>query len=152
MPLVLEEVRSKDLTSEEKRSIFDHALDLHLVGGEEVENLTLDILEKEDQNVRHLLRIKMGDEHVGVLYLLPVSSQQHHLEMTILIHGQSRGRGYTAQAVHALEAWLAARYDVLFLCANVREHNPLRKELTKFLIENGYVYNPGMGMFVKKLR
>ena len=152
MPLVLEEVHSMDLTSEEKQSIFSHALDLHLVGGEEVENLTLDILEKEDQNVRHLLRIKKEEQHVGVLYVLPVFSQQHHLEMTILIHAQNRGKGYTAQAVHALEALLSAKYDKLFLCATVREHNPLRKELTKFLIENDYTYNSGMGMFVKKMR
>ncbi|HEY4643505.1 MAG TPA: GNAT family N-acetyltransferase [Bacteroidota bacterium] len=151
MSLRLEEIRSKDLTTEERQSIFDHALDLHLVGGEEVDNLTLDILER-DGSVKHLLRIVDGLERVGVLYILPVASQEGHLEMTILVHGRSRGKGYTAQAVQALEAWLSQKYRSISLCATVREHNPLRKELTKFLIESGYLYEPEKGMFVKKLK
>lgn len=152
MMIMLQELRAKDFTPEEKDSIFRHALDLHLIGGEEVENLTLDILEREDERVKHLLRIKDVETNVGVLYLLPVESRPDHLEMTILIHEGSRGKGFTAQAVHALESWLAARYPALSLCATVREHNPLRKELTKFLIDNGYRYEPEVGRFVKKVR
>ena len=153
MALVLEEIRSKDLTAEEKQSILSHAVDLHLLGSDEHVDVGFDILAQRETNVRHLLRIKSDNANAGVIYVFPFSKVPNHFEMTILIHESFRGQHLTSQAVSSLENFLVSKSPTsLSLCATVRDHNPYRKELTGFLLRQGYEYKPEHAAFVKKLR
>ncbi len=153
MGTVLEEIRSRDLTAQEKEAILAHAADLHLLGSDEMVDVGFDLLAEKETEVKHLLRIKSDGASAGVIYVFPFGSVHDHLEMTILIHEPFRGRHLTSQAVSALESYLASRSRSPFsLCAVVRDHNPLRKELTAFLIKHGFQYIPAHGAFIKKIR
>ena len=153
MALVLEEVRANDLTPQEKQSILSHAVDLHLLGSDDMVDVGLDILAQKETNVTHLFRIKLDNENAGVMYLFPFAGLKDHLEMTILIHEPFRGKHLTVEAVSSLEKLLASSSPAsLSLCATVRDHNPLRKELIGFLMKQGYQYRPEHQAFIKKIR
>ncbi len=153
MALALEEVRAKDLTPQEKQSILSHAVDLHLLGSDEMVDVGFDILAERETNVKYLFRIKLDNENAGVMYLFPFASLKDHVEMTILIHEPFRGKHLTVEAVSSLEKLLSSRsQSSLSLCATVRDHNPLRKELTGFLLKQGYEYKPEHQAFIKNIR
>ncbi len=153
MPVTLEEIQSRDLTQTEKDSILAHAIDLHLIGSDEAEHVGFDIIAQKETNVKHLLRIKHENQHVGVIYLFPLGNFTNHLEMTILVHEPFRGRHFTAEAVGQVESMLAAKYpSPISLCATVQDHNPMRKELTNFLLKHSYHYEPQHSVFIKKIR
>ncbi len=153
MALFLEKIRSKDLTAEEKQSILVHAADLHLLGSDELVDVGFDILAQRDTSVKHLLRIKSDADNAGIIYVFPFRDVPHHFEMTILLHEHFRGQHLTSQAVSTLENFLLAESpSSLSLCATVRDHNPLRKELTGFLLRHGYEYKPEHEAFIKKIR
>lgn len=153
MGIVLEEIRARDLTPAERHSILSHAVDLHLLGSDEMVDVGFDILAEEETNIEHLFRIKSDNENVGVMYLFPFANLRDHLEMTILIHESFRGKHFTLEAVSSLEKLLTSRSpSSLSLCATVRDHNPLRKELIGFLLKQGYEYNPAHAAFIKRIR
>jgi hypothetical protein len=149
MALVLEEIRSRDLTVEEKEAILAHAADLHLLGSDEDVDVGFDLLTEKETEVEYLLRIKSDGANAGVIYVFPFGKIPNHLEMTILLYPPFRGQHLTSQAVSSLENYLSSKTSNLFLCATVRDHNPLRKELTGFLLKHGYDYRPEHGAFVK---
>lgn len=151
--IVLQEIRASDLSPQEKQSILSHAVDLHLLGSDEMVDVGFDILAQKETNVSHLFRIKLENENAGVMYLFPFAGLKDHLEMTILIHEPFRGKHLTVEAVSSLEKLLASRsQSSLSVCATVRDHNPLRKELTGFLSKQGYQYKPEHQAFIKKIR
>jgi len=153
MSVLLEEIQSKDLTTEERQSILTHAVDLHLLGSDEKVDVGFEILEHRETGVKHLFRIKSDHANAGIIYVFPFGYVPGHLEMTILIHESFRGRHLTSEAVSALESFLASRSQTaLLLCATVRDHHPLRKELTEFLLKHGYQYAPEHQAFIKKIR
>ena len=153
MALVLEEARASDLTAEERQSILQHATDLHLLGSDEKVDVGFDILAQRESAVKHLFRLKVDNTNAGVIYVFSFGDLSNHFEMTILIHEAFRGKHFTAEAVSSLEALLASRSTgSLSLCATVRDHNPLRKELTGFLQKHGYEYNPQHTAFIKMIR
>lgn len=152
MSIALEPITPKDLTPQEKDSILSHAIDLHLVGSDEADSVGFDIVEKKSTNVLHLFRVVDGKKHVGVVYLLPVQSADDLAEMTVLIYPEFRGKHYTASLVEQIEQFMRKRSTRLEgLCASVHDHNPMRKELTEFLLRHGYGYSPEHRMFLKRL-
>jgi|SRR5713226_4390113 len=152
MSIKLEAISPQDLSSQEKDSILAHAIDLHLVGSDDADSVGFDIVEKKSTSVLHLLRVVDGKQHVGVVYLLPVTSAPDMAEMTVLIYPEYRGKHYTAAMVDHIEKFLRNQSAKLSaLCATVHDHNPMRKELTEFLLRHGYSYSPGHRMFVKQL-
>ena len=153
MALVLEEVQANKLTAEEKQSILQHATDLHLLGSDEKVDVGFDILAHRESAVKYLFRLKVDNTNAGVIYVFPFGDLSNHFEMTILIHEIFRGKHFTSEAISSLETLLASRYPTLLsLCATVRDHNPLRKELIGFLQKHGYEYNPQHSAFIKKIR
>ena len=153
MAVVLEEIRSKDLMAEEKEAILAHAADLHLLGSDDMVDVGFDLLAEKETSVKHLLRIKSDGANAGVIYVFPFGSVPGHLEMTILLYSTFRGQHLTSQAVSSLENFLSSKSSGnLFLCATVRDHNPLRQELTSFLLKHGYEYKPEHEAFIKKIR
>jgi RimJ/RimL family protein N-acetyltransferase len=153
MTLVLEDISPQQLSPEERQSILSHAVDLHLLGSDENVDVGFDLLAQKTSDVKHVFRVRSGNEHVGVLYLFPFRDLPGHLEMTILIHEPYRGRHFTSDVVSALERFLTSRFSTpLALCATIRDHNPLRKELTAFLQKHGYRYEPGHEAFIKRIR
>jgi hypothetical protein len=151
MSITLQEISQQQLTQFEKQSILDHAVDLHLVGSDETDHAGFDLIEAKAEIVSNLFRVVSGNESVGLLYVLPFKNLQCHLEMTILIHASHRGQHITADAVSELEKVIKPEDGGVTLCATVREHNPLRHELTHFLLKHGYQYNSEHMAFMKKL-
>jgi hypothetical protein len=150
MTVVLLEITQRQLTDFEKESILNHAIDLHLLGSDETDNAGFDIIEAKADKVKHLFRITLQGENIGVMYVLPFKDLDHHFEMTILIYEKFRGKHITADAVSQLETRMKSIAKVT-LCATVREHNPLRQDLTKLLLRLGYTYSPEHMAFMKKL-
>jgi hypothetical protein len=151
-PTALHEIRQQQLTDFEKQSVLAHAVDLHLVGSDEADHAGFELIEARAETVLHLFRITFDNKPAGILYLLPLANIPDHVEMTVLIYEGFRGKHITAEAVGQLESFLSSkRAGPLTLCATVREHNPLRKELTAFLLRHGYHYSSEHMSFVKKL-
>jgi hypothetical protein len=151
MSIELKPIVSKDLTSMERESILAHAIDLHLVGSDDADSAGFDIVEKGSPDV-HLLRSVEQGKTVGVTYLLPVPGTSDKLEMTILIFPEFRGKHYTAPMVDAIEGFMrAGKLQRGTLCAAVHDHNPMRKELTEFLLRHGYAYSSELRMFMKRV-
>ena len=152
MHINLKPISAKDLTAQEKDSILSHAIDLHLVGSDEADSVGFDIVEKRSTNVLHFLRVFDGPQVIGVAYLLPVLNEPAMIEMTVLIFPAFRGKHYTAPMVESIEQFLHNHHPTsIALCAVVHDHNPMRRELTEFLLRHGYRYSPQHSMFVKKL-
>lgn len=152
MPIKLEPISAKDLTPQEKESILSHAIDLHLVGSDDADSVGFDLVERKSTTVLHLLRIVDGNKHIGIVYLLPVPNSENMVEMTVLIFPEFRGKHYTSPMVESIEKFLQVRSpNPLTLCAAVHEHNPMRRELTEFLLRHGYVYSSTQRMFLKQL-
>ena len=152
MSIRLEPITPKGLTPQEKDSILSHAIDLHLVGSDEADSVGFDIVERKSTNVLHLLRALDGKNYVGVVYVLPVPGANDMAEMTVLIYPEFRGKHYTALMVEQIEQFLGTHgRKPPTLCAAVHDHNPMRKELTEFLLRHGYTYSPEHRMFVKRL-
>ena len=150
--VTLNAINQHDLTASERESILAHAVDLHLLGSDEVDHEGFDIVEEKGSNVSHLFRITHDGQPAGVVYLLPFANLPGHYEMTILIHPGFRGRHLTAEAVSLLESFVRTSVaGARGLCATVREHNPLRGELTEFLLRHGYRYVPQHLAFIKAL-
>lgn len=148
----LKEITQGELTEAERASILGHAVDLHLLGSDEADHEGFDIIESRGERVRHLFRIVHEGKSAGVMYVVPFAGLAGHYEMTILIHDEFRGKHLTSDAVSQLETILRSRMkDAQALCAIVREHNPLRRELTEFLLRHGYRYVPDHLAFIKKL-
>lgn len=150
MAIALQEIRQQQLSVFEKESILSHAVDLHLVGTDEADDAGFDLIEARADSVTHLFRITLDGNPVGVMYVQPFRNLPHHYEMTILIHPGHRGKHITAEAVSQLERQMKAQGNVT-QCATVREHNPMRQELTNLLLKLGYEYNPSLMAFVKQL-
>jgi hypothetical protein len=149
---ILQEIQSSELSVHEKESILNHAIDLHLLGSDDVTDPGFDLVDRGSSRVRHLFRILNDNKHAGVVYVFPFGERPHRYQMTMLIYEKFRGRHLTSQAVDALEAFLAERYgEPIELCAEVREHNPLRHELTAFLQKHGYAYSSADRAFVKSV-
>ena len=152
MAIQLKPISTNDLTFQEKESILNHAIDLHLVGSDNVDSAGFDIVEKGSKDVLQMLRVLDQKESIGVVYLLPVEKSREKVEMTVLVFPEFRGKHYTAPIVDAVEQFLEQqRGTISVLGAAVHDHNPMRKELTGFLIRHGYVYAPEQRLFVKKL-
>jgi hypothetical protein len=148
----LHEIDQQELTSFEKQSILDHAVELHLVGSDEADHAGFELIDAKADTVLHLFRITFDNEPAGLLYLLPLGAVPDHIEMTVLIHETFRGKHLTSEVVAQIEHFLSSKHaGTITLCATVREHNPLRKELTAFLLRHGYQYSPEYMSFVKTL-
>ncbi len=150
--VTLTEIAQSNLTAFERESILAHAVDLHLLSSDEADLKAFDILAPDTGRRSRLFRINSGAEAAGILYVMPFEALPGQQEMTILIHPPFRGRHIASAAVAALEGRI--RNDIpgtRSLCASVREHNPLRRELTDFLTREGYRYDPGHMVFVKPL-
>ena len=151
--LRLHEIKASELTTQEKDSILSHAIELHLLGSDEVDDPGFDIVEQSVTKVKHILRIQDNGNFVGVMYIFPVAGAKERLEMTILIHEMFRGKHYTTSAVDEAEKFISSRYpNPTYVCASVREHNPLRQELTEFLMRHGYEYAAKEQLFTKQIR
>jgi hypothetical protein len=151
-PTAIQEIRQHQLTEFEKQSILDHAVDLHLVGSDEADHAGFELIEARAETVLHLFRITFENKPAGILYLLPLAKIRDHVEMTVLVYEAFRGKHITAEVVGQLESFLSSgRASSVSLCATVREHNPLRKELTAFLLRHGYQYSSEHMSFIKKL-
>ena len=150
MTIALQEITQPQLTAFEKESILNHAVDLHLVGTDEADDAGFDLIDAKAEGVTHLFRITVDGKNAGVMYVLPFRNLPQHYEMTILIYPSHRGRHITAEAVSQLEQLMKSQGTVT-LCATVREHNPMRQELTSFLIKQGYRYNSEQMAFLKRL-
>jgi hypothetical protein len=151
MSIRLEPLSVKDLTSREKDSILTHAIDLHLVGSDDADSVGFDIVEKRSSEVLHILRANDGGQSIGIAYLLPLANRSDMVEMTVLVFPEFRGRHYTASLVDALESFLKQQFaKPPALCAAVHDHNPMRKELSDFLLRHGYSYSPEHRVFVKR--
>ena len=149
--LKIQEINRQQLTPVEKESILQHAIDLHLIGSDDVEDPGFDIVEQGSERVKHILRLIVDHQNVGVMYVHE-GKVDRHFEMTILVHHEFRGRHLTAEAVDALEKFMLNRTDrPVYLCAAVHDHNPFRRELTSFLLRHDYAYSPTVQMFVKVL-
>lgn len=152
MPLRLEPLSYNDLTPREKEFILAYAIDLHLVGSDDADSVGFDIVEKPSAEVLHLLRAVDGNSTVGVAYLLPVSGSKNMVEMTVLVFPECRGKHYTALLVNAIEQFMRDRHSQPpVLCAAVHDHNPMRKELSEFLMRHGYGYSSVHRFFTKRL-
>lgn len=152
MTIHLETISLKDLLPQEKESILSHAIDLHLVGSDDADSIGFDIVERKSTNVLSFLRVLDGEKRIGVVYLLPVVNEPNMVEMTVLIHPEFRGKHYTAPMVESIEQFLKnTSPKVPMLCAAVHDHNPMRKELTEFLLRRGYVYSLEHRVFLKRL-
>jgi hypothetical protein len=150
--LNLQEIRPSDLKAEEKQSILQHAIDLHLLGSDEVDDPGFDIVAKGSNEMEHILRITDDGDNVGVVYIFPFRAVTHYFEMTILIHDRFRGKHLTALSVGAVERYMTDHHQKpLSLCASVRDHNPLKQELTAFLLRHGYSYSSMHRMFIKSI-
>jgi len=150
--VTLNAISQHDLTASERESVLAHAVELHLLGSDEADHEGFDIAEEKGSNVTHLLRITRDGQPAGIMYLLPFADLPGHYEMTILIHPEFRGRHLTAEAVSLLENFVRTSVaGARGLCATVREHNPLRAELTEFLLRHGYRYVPQQLAFIKTL-
>ena len=148
----LQEISSIDLSSQEKSSILQHAIDLHLLGSDEVNDPGFDIVEKGSSRVKHLFRINSNGKNVGVLYLFSFNEVNNQFEITILVHQEFRGKHIAGEAMKVLESFVLEKYrKPIHLFASVREHNPLRKELTTLLIRYGYKYSSELQAFTKQL-
>ena len=153
MPVVIESIQTSELSDQEKESILAHAIDLHLVGSDDADSIGFDLVEKKSTTVQHILRVTSEGKPLGVVYLLPVPSSPDRLEMTVLVHEEYRGKHYTAPIVEKIEEFLRISTSKTFaLCAAVHDHNPMRHELTQFLLRHGYSYDSVKAMFVKLLR
>ena len=150
MTIALQEISQQQLTAFEKESILNHAVDLHLVGTDEPDDAGFDLIEAKAKGVTHLFRITADGKNAGVMYVLPFRDLPQHYEMTILIYASHRGQHITAEAVSQLERVMKSGGKVT-LCATVREHNPMRQELTSFLLKQGYAYNSEQMAFMKKV-
>jgi len=151
MTIALSEINQHQLTDPEKESILNHAIDLHLLGSDEADHAGFDIIEAR-ADVKYMFRLTQDGEKVGVMYILPFKNLPDHYEMTILIHDEHRGKHITADAVSQVEATLKRLLGgKATLCATVREHNPMRQELTNFLLKHGYIYNTHHMAFMKTL-
>ncbi len=150
MTIALQEISQLQLTAFEKESILSHAVDLHLVGTDEADDAGFDLIDAKAEGVTHLFRITVDGKNAGVIYVLQFRNLPQHYEMTILIYPSHRGQHITTDAVSQLERVMKLRGQVT-LCATVREHNPMRQELTRFLLKQGYQYNSEQMAFVKKL-
>ncbi|MBI4546627.1 MAG: hypothetical protein HY707_01500 [Ignavibacteriae bacterium] len=149
--LKLQELTPAELTIQEKESILNHAIDLHLIGSDEVDDPGFDIVEKGSPRAVHILRLVNINQHVGIMYILQREAE-NHFEMTILVHKEFRGKHLTADAVDALEQFMSRTHkSPVYLCASVREHNPLRHELTAFLLRHGYTYSSEEQAFIKQV-
>ena len=153
MPIQLKAISVDDLTPVEQQSILSHAVDLHLVGSDDADSVGFDIVGNRSTKVSHLLRALDGDKSVGIAYVLPVASAKDLLEITVLIFPEHRGKHYMASLVSAVETLLEKQKESshLLLGAAVHEHNPMRKELTDFLLRHGYDFSSEHRMFVKRL-
>ncbi len=152
MSVQLEPVTPKDLTPQEKDSILSHAIDLHLVGSDEADSVGFDIVGEKSTNVLHLLRVVEARKHIGVVYLLPVPNAKDMAEMTVLIYPEFRGKRFTSVMVEQIERFVKAHSPrTPTLCASVHAHNPMRNELTEFLLRHGYAYSSEHRMFLKRL-
>jgi hypothetical protein len=151
MSITLQAITQQQLTSFEKQSILDHAVDLHLIGSDEADHAGFDLIEARAENITNLFRVLSQGDSVGVLYVQPFKNLPYHLEITILIHTHHRGKHITGDAVSQLESLLKQNSKAATLCAAVREHNPLRHELTSFLLKHGYQYNTEHMTFMKRL-
>lgn len=152
MTVRVEPLSIKDLSLKEKDSILSHAIDLHLVGSDDADSIGFDIVEKQATQVLHILRAKDGDQNIGIAYVLPLASKRDMVEMTVLLFPEFRRKHYTAPLVDALESFLRLQYSTPpMLCAAVHDHNPMRKELTEFLLRHGYTYSSDHRLFLKRL-
>jgi len=150
MTTALQEITQLQLTAFEKESILSHAVDLHLVGTDEADDAGFDLIDAKAEGVTHLFRITVDGKNAGVIYVLPFRNLPQHYEMTILIYASHRGQHITAEAVSQLERVMKSGGKAT-LCATVREHNPMRQELTRFLLKQGYAYDSEQMAFMKKL-
>ena len=150
MNIALQEISQQQLSAFEKESILRHAVDLHLVGTDEPDDAGFDLIEARAANVKHLFRIVSEGSNAGVMYVQPFRDLPQHYEMTILILPGHRGKHITAEAVSQLERQMKTQGNVT-LCATVREHNPMRQELTNLLLKQGYQYNSTQMAFTKVL-
>jgi len=152
MSIRLNPISVKELTRVEQESILEHAIDLHLVGSDDADSVGFDIVEKRSTTVLHLLRAVDDEKSVGVVYVLPVRGAKDLVEMTVLIFSEFRGKHYTGSLVDAVETFLRENHTAtLSLGAAVHDHNPMRNELTDFLLRHGYSYSPAHRLFVKPL-
>lgn len=152
MAIQLNSISTEDLTLKEKESILSHAIDLHLVGSDDADSAGFDIVENRSANVLRLLRVADSNLSIGVVYLLPVARSADMVEMTVLIFPEFRGKHYTAPMVDAVEQLMRQQHGKSnTLCAAVHDHNPMRKELTEFLLRHGYAYSMDYRLFVKQL-
>lgn len=89
---------------------------------------------------------------VDVIYGFRFGNDPNHLDMTILIYESFRGKRLTSEAVFSLETLLVSRSaSPLSLCTVVRDHNPRRQELTRFLLKNGDQYRSDHAAFIKRI-
>lgn len=152
MKIELMEISQEHLTQTEKESILAHAVDLHLLGSDEADHAGFDLIRGTEDRLKHLLRIRSDGHDVGIMYVLPFDNRPDHYEMTILVHDRFRGKHITGDAVSRLEEFVRSAANVpVVLCATVREHHPLRRELTDFLLRHGYSYSPERMTFDKRL-
>jgi hypothetical protein len=152
MSIHVQPLSLQDLTQQEKDSILAHAIDLHLVGSDDADSVGFDIVEKGSANVLHILRAIDGTERIGIAYILPLAGHTDMVEMTVLIFPEYRGKHYTGPLVSAIENFLKQQSpNPPTLCAAVHDHNPMRKELSEFLLRHGYTYSSQHRLFTKRL-
>jgi hypothetical protein len=152
MPINLEPLSAKDLSPQEKDSILTHAIDLHLVGSDDADSVGFDLVERGSAEVLHILRVKDDGKSIGIVYIMPVPGQTDMVEITVLIFPDFRGKHYTSLFLDAVENFLKRQSSKpLTLCAAVHDHNPLRKELSEFLLRHGYTYSSQHRLFMKRL-